>query len=67
MGMEYALDELQEEDALDEELEEDEDALTLKAESSEEDDEDEDFDYSLEEDEDLSPPQIDRADYSSTL
>ncbi len=62
MGMEYALDELEEEevDTLDE------DTLTLKAESSEEDDE-EDLDYSLEDDEDFTPPQIDRADYSSTL
>lgn len=65
MGMEYALDEPEEDDALDE------DRITLRAEFSEDEDENEedekDFDYALEDDEDFTPPQIDRTDYSSTL
>ena len=60
MGMEYALDELEEEDALDEELEEDGLELSESGEEIEDD-------YTLEEDDDLTPPEIDRADYSSTL
>lgn len=62
MGMEYALDELEEEQALDD-LEEEE--LSLAEESDEEGALNDD--YALEEDDDLRQPEIDRTEYSSTL